>query len=139
MANAVALTDYYAELHVPETTDILGLDNAYARLSGELATIGDGADASSEALRKLNEAYGVLSRADLRRQYDTVFLAAQREAAAKKDRARRRARARLQYAIIGALLAIVLSQAAALAYVGRDHISSGFEAVTGALSPGGAG
>lgn len=139
MANAVALTDYYAELHVPETTDIVGIDNAYARLSGELATIGDGDDASAEALRKLNEAYGVLSRAELRRQYDTVFLAAQREAAAKKDRARRRARARLQYAIIGALLAIVLSQAAALAYVGRDHISSGFEAVRDFATPGGAG
>ena len=139
MAQAVSVTDYYAELHVPESADVAGIDNAYARLSGEFATTGDGDDASAEALRKLNEAYGVLSRADLRRQYDAIFFAGKRLAAEKVDRKRRRRRAQLQYSIIGALVVIVLSQAAALAYVGRVPLSRGVETVHDFLTPGGAG
>ena len=136
MADAVPLVDYYAVLNLPTGANIDGIENAYARLSGELAMLGEVDEASSEALRTLNGAYAILARADLRRQYDEVFLAARREAAAKQFARQRRRRQRMQDAIIGALVIIVLSQAAALLYLGWDHVST---VVGNVLSPGGAG
>src|SRR5512143_4117560 len=107
MANAVLLADYYAILNLPTDADITGIQNAYARLSGELAQLGEIDSASSEALRKLNEAYGVLGRGDLRAQYDAVFLAAERVRAQAAATSVLRRRRMMQNAIIAALGLVV--------------------------------
>ena len=45
MAEAI-LTDYYAVLNLPHDADLIGIENAYARLSDELA-MGTNLDASA--------------------------------------------------------------------------------------------
>ena len=139
MAEATTTTDYYGTLNLPTGAGIIGIHNAYARLSGELAQLGEVDEASSEALRKLNEAYNVLSRADTRRAYDEQFLAAERAVAVAVANKRTRKRRRMQNALVGALLVIVLSQAAGLAYLGRDHVMTVVDAIQEWATPGEAG
>ena len=139
MADTTGMIDYYAVLNLPTGAGLGGIHNAYARLSGELAVLGEVDEASSEALRKLNEAYSVLSRAESRRTYDDVFLAKQRAQVALLERKRLRRRTAMQNVLIGALLLIVLTQAGVLAYLGWDHVTGAFDVVRGWATPGGAG
>ena len=81
------IADYYSVLNLPPHADLAGVENAYARLSDELAHMGEMDDACAEALQRLNEAYAVLSRPELRREYDSIFLAAERASEARQWRA----------------------------------------------------
>ncbi len=132
------IVDYYAVLAVPPTADLMGLENAYAHLSDELATRVTVDDSSRDALFRLNEAYGVLSKPDMRREYDRVYFSkeiATAEAAIKRVERNRRWQANL---LVGALGLVVLVQAVALAYVGQDQLGAVVDAVVGPLLPGNA-
>lgn len=122
MANA-SVIDYYAVLHVPFDADLVGVENAYARLSDEFATMTEVDETCTEALQRLNEAYSVLSRPELRREYDAVLFARQRADLDRRIRAFHRRRTVMQRTIIGALLLIVLAQASALAYLGHEQLA----------------
>lgn len=138
MAGAT-LVDYYAVLNLPHDADLNGIENAYARLSDELALGTDLDEGYGEALKKVNEAYGVLSKPDLRRRYDSVFLAREREWAAREAQRLLRRRLFVQRIIVGALSLIVLAQAAGLAYLGREQVTAVLSFVLGPLFPGSAG
>ena len=120
------LVDYYGVLRVPAGAELTGIEAAYARLSNEFALRMEVDETSGEALRRLNEAYSVLSHPELRRQYDSVFFAtdiAREEADLKRAQRRQKL---TQWLLVGALGLVVLAQAAALLYVGRGEISSIF-------------
>ncbi len=116
------IVDYYSILNLPPTADLLGIDNAYARLSAELAERSDVDETSVDALGKLNEAYAVLSKPNLRIEYDSVFFKAeierQRRLAELADR-RRRLTGNL---IVSALALLVAGEAAGLAYLAREQV-----------------
>ncbi len=132
MADA-KLVDYYAALNLPHDADLAGIENAYARISDELATLGDVDEECKAALALVNEAYSVLSRPELRRAYDAVFLAKEREEARRELERKVRRREWAQRAIVGALGLIVAVQAAALLYLGREEISDALSLVAGVL------
>ena len=69
------LIDYYAILNLPPKADLLGIENAYARLSDDLAVRGGVDETAEAALERVNEAYSVLSKPELRRVYDRAFFA----------------------------------------------------------------
>ncbi|MCC6382981.1 MAG: DnaJ domain-containing protein [Dehalococcoidia bacterium] len=138
MADA-SVIDYYAVLHVPFDADLAGVENAYARLSDEFATMTDVDETCTEALQRLNEAYSVLSRPELRREYDAVLFARQRADLNRQIRAFHRRRVLMQWTIVGALLLVVVAQAAALVYLGHDQIGDFLAPVLGPLVPGGVG
>lgn len=116
------IVDYYSILNLPPTADLIGIDNAYARLSAELADRSDVDETSVDALGKLNEAYAVLSKPNLRIEYDSVFfkteIERQRRLAELADR-RRRLTGNL---IVSALALLVAGEAAGLAYLAREQV-----------------
>lgn len=116
------MIDYYQVLNLPVTADLMGVENAYSRLSDELVKLGQLDEATSHELDQLNEAYGVLSRPELRRQYDSVFLAKQRAEEARQLNAYVRRQSIMQWSIISALVALVVFQFGFLAYIGRDQL-----------------
>ncbi len=116
------MIDYYQVLNLPVTADLMGVENAYSRLSDELVKLGQLDEATSHELDQLNEAYGVLSRPELRRQYDSVFLAKQRAEEARQLNAYVRRQSIMQWSIISALIALVVFQFGFLAYIGRDQL-----------------
>ena len=103
-----------------EATHLLTMD--LARYERVMRVNVDGAAAT--ALKRLNEAYGVLGRPERRRKYDEVFLARQKELELKAARAAFRRTAMMQWFVIGALGAVLVTQGIFLAYIGRDEISS---------------
>jgi curved DNA-binding protein CbpA len=133
------IIDYYAVLAVPPHADLMGVENAYARISDELATRTEFDETSRDALLRLNEAYTVLSKPELRREYDRAYFS--REISVAEGVAASEARRRRLFGnvLTGALLAIVLVQAVALAYVGRGLAVDIAGAVLGPLLPGNAG
>lgn len=126
MANDTPIVDYYSVMNLPYSADLTGVENAYARLSSELAQLGSVDGAAATALKRLNEAYGVLGRPERRRKYDEVFLARQRELELRAARAAFRRTAMMQWMVIGALGAVLVTQGAFLAYIGRNELSSLF-------------
>lgn len=138
MADA-QVVDYYAVLNLPSDADLMGIENAYARISDELAVLGDIDDECRDALEKVNEAYSVLSKPELRRSYDAVFLAAPRAVQQRRLEAEIRRRIWAQRAIIGALLLIVVAEGGMLAYLGWDQVSDILGTALGPLWPGSAG
>ena len=70
------LIDYYAVLNLPPKADLSGVANAYARLSDDLMRIGEHDETAKEGMKRLNEAYAVLSKPELRREYDRAFFSA---------------------------------------------------------------
>jgi len=131
------VVDYYAILNLPANVDLAGVENAYARISDELALMTEVDDACTEALQRVNEAYSVLSRPDLRRKYDRVYFAADHAAAEHKWRAFVRRRAVMQWALIGGLSLVVIAQAAVLAYLGGLPVGSFLSTIFGTIVPGG--
>ncbi len=133
------LVDYYAVLSIPPTADLMGIENAYAHLSDALATRVDVDDSSREALFRLNEAYGVLSKPEVRREYDRVYFS--KEIALQREREKREERKRrwMGNILVGALVAMILFQAAVLYYVGRDSFDGAVDNVVDPLVPNGAG
>ena len=131
MADAQVI-DYYTVLNLPPNADFTGVQNAYARLSRELATMGQVDEGSSEALQQLNEAYAVLSRPETRREYDIVFLAKERAAEERALSSLLRRRAMAQWALIAGLSSIVAVQAGVLIYLFRGPVGAALSVV---LSP----
>lgn len=116
------LINYYSVLNLPPDADLVGIENAYARLSDELAVRLDLDETSGDALRKLNEAYSILSKPELRREYDSVLFVREREEVAGRARAEERHRRMLQHLLIGALVAIVVAEAVGLVYLAREQL-----------------
>jgi curved DNA-binding protein CbpA len=104
---ATKVVNYYAMLNLPPTADLVGVENAYARLSDEFAGRMEFDDTAVDGLRRLNEAYSVLSKPDLRREYDRVFLAAEQTNGGCSRTTEATLLARL---MVGTLVAIVLLQ-----------------------------
>ncbi|MFN0148840.1 MAG: J domain-containing protein [Dehalococcoidia bacterium] len=116
--------DYYTVLNLPPNADFTGVQNAYARLSRELATMGHVDEGSSEALQRLNEAYAVLSKPETRREYDVVFLAKERAAEERALTSLLRRRAMIQWSLIAGLAGIVTVQASVLAYLFHEPLGN---------------
>ncbi len=114
---AAKIVNYYAMLNLPPTADLMGVANAYARLSDELASRMEFDETAGDALRQLNEAYSVLSKPELRREYDQVFLARELAEAERRLRAEQYKRRTMARLMVGALVGIMLLQVAALAYL----------------------
>lgn len=130
------IIDYYAILNLPSTADLNGIENAYARLSDELAMSMTEDTLGGEALARLNEAYSVLSRPTLRRDYDKVYFSReiQWERALKSADARRRGL--LRHVLTAGLVVVIAVQGAALAYIGREEVADAALTVFGPLLPG---
>jgi curved DNA-binding protein CbpA len=120
------LIDYYGLLNLPPRADLVGIENAYARVSDDLAKQIEVDDSAKEALKRVNEAYAVLSKPELRREYDRAFFSEEIAAAEKEARAALRRRVIKERILVGALLLIVTGQAALLLYMTFDGISPGF-------------
>ncbi len=129
------LVDYYAILNLPPKADLQGIENAYARLSDELAHRMDVDETSGGALLRVNEAYGVLSRPELRREYDSVYFANERLIAERKALAAGRRRDAARRLLTYALAAIVAVQALTLAVIGRGEIVDFVQAAVSPLLP----
>ena len=125
----VPLVDYYAILNLPPRADLVGIENAYARLSDDLAVRGHVDDTVDVALERLNEAYSVLSKPELRRVYDRAFFANEIAAAERAARADMRRRNLVAGALVGGLCLIVVAQAAVLVYLGVSEGAGLFSAL----------
>lgn len=134
MADAAPLIDYYAVLNLPPRADLAGIENAYARLSDELVKRAEVDETSQDALNKVNEAYSVLSKPEMRRAYDQEFFARDIAAAERARRAELRRKVWMSRMLVGVLGVIVIVQAAALAWLGRDEASSLFTTLWGFVS-----
>jgi curved DNA-binding protein CbpA len=130
------LVDYYAILNLPPRADLQGIENAYARLSDELAIRMDVDETSGVALRRLNEAYSVLSRPELRREYDKVYFSREREIAERKAANRVRRREMMRKTLVYALGAIVAIQTVSVVFVARGEIADVAQAAVSPLLPG---
>lgn len=128
-----AVIDYYSVLNLPTSADFDGVSNAYARLSGELAKLGEVDPSCSADLQKLNAAYAVLSKPELRREYDRVFLAKQYDEADRRWSSYVRQRVAIQWSVIIALAAIVGVQATVLAIIAKDQVGPLLSKVFGPL------
>ena len=132
MADA-KLIDYYAVLNLPPRADLSGIENAYARLSDDLMKQAPEDDSYREAMQKLNEAYAVLSKPELRREYDRAFFRGELERLEKEARAAQRRRNMASNALVGALALVVAVQAGALFYLGGDAVTGLFSSIGNAL------
>ncbi|MBI2765243.1 MAG: DnaJ domain-containing protein [Chloroflexi bacterium] len=129
------VVDYYSVLNLPPTADLAGIENAYARISDELAMLTTFDEGHRDALKRVNEAYSVLSHPKLRRDYDTFFLAEDRAAREREFRRRESRRTWMQRSIIGVLLLVVLVQIGTVAYLAREEVTSAAHVVLGPLAP----
>ena len=132
------LVDYYAILNLPPRADLQGIENAYARLSDELALRMDVDETSGGALHRLNEAYGVLSRPELRREYDRVYFVSERALEEKRQVARGRRREAIRRVLVYSLSAIVSIQVLTLVVIARGEIVDVAQAAMSPLLPGSA-
>lgn len=127
------LMDYYAVLNLPPRADLSGIENAYARLSDDLMKQSDEDESYRDAMQTLNEAYAVLSKPDLRRDYDRAFFRGELERLEKEARALQRRRNLAGNMMVGALALVVAVQAGALVYLGSDAITGLYSSITNAL------
>lgn len=118
------LVDYYSILNLPPKADLAGVENAYARLSDELALRLEVDETSAVALRRVNEAYSVLSRPELRREYDKVYFVRERAVEENRIVTSVRRREATRKVLVYALGIVVVFQLLALVYVGQDEIGS---------------
>ena len=133
------IVDYYAVLAIPSTADLRGIENAYAHLSDELATRVSVDDTSRDALFRLNQAYGVLSKPELRVEYDHAYFSKDIAIAEAVMRIEARKKRWMANTLVAALGLIVLAQAGVLAYVARDQLGPLVDVIVGPLLPGDAG
>jgi len=125
------LIDYYAILSLPPRADLMGIENAYARLSGDLARQMEMDETGKKALIRLNEAYSVLSRPELRREYDKAFFRRELEALERQEKWAHRRRMLAEKTLIAALGGIVAVQAGFLLYLGWDDATGLIGAIWG--------
>ena len=116
------LMDYYAVLNLPPRADLSGIENAYARLSDDLMKQSDDDDTYRDAMQKLNEAYAVLSKPELRREYDRAFFKGELERLEKEARAAQRRKNLAGNVLVAALGLVVVAQAGALIWLGGDAV-----------------
>lgn len=128
-----ALLDYYAVLNLPPKADLSGVANAYARLSDDLMKQSDDDGTYRDAMQKLNEAYAVLSKPELRREYDRAFFRAELERVEKEARAIRRRKSFAGNILVAGLGLIVAVQAGVLLYLGGGAVTGLFDAIVGGL------
>src|SRR5690606_38955645 len=114
------LIDYYSALNLPPKADLAGIEAAYARLSDDLMKQATQDDSFQPAMQKLNEAYAVLSKPELRREYDREFFRAELDRVEKEARALRRRRTIAGNLLVGALGLVVAAQAGLLLMLGWD-------------------
>ena len=133
------IVDYYAVLNLPPHADLAGIENAYTRLADELASRVHEDDTAGWALERVNEAYGVLSRADRRREYDQIYFSKEIAELQHEELMRERRRAIAGTIMVGALLSIVAVQSIVLGMIGREYIDTALDFVLGPLMPGGSG
>ncbi len=127
------LLDYYAVLSLPPRADLVGIENAYARLSDDMMKQSGNDDTYRDGMQKLNEAYAVLSKPELRREYDRAFFKGELERIEREERAARRRRNLAGNVMVGALGLVVAVQAGALIYLGGDAVTGLPGAVFGKL------
>jgi len=111
-----SIIDYYAILNVPYNVNLAGVENAYARLSDDLVRLAEVDPNANQSLKRLNEAYGVLSRPDVRRQYDAAFFAEERALEEQRVHADVRRSVWKQRAIVGGLVAMLAAEGGAALY-----------------------
>ncbi|HMO53188.1 MAG TPA: J domain-containing protein [Tepidiformaceae bacterium] len=126
---ASKLIDYYAVLNLPPKADLSGIETAYARLSDDLMKQSSHDETFQPAMQKLNEAYAVLSKPELRREYDHAFFRAELERVEKEARALRRRRTIAGNMLVGALGIVVVVQAAVLIALGGSSATGLFRAI----------
>jgi curved DNA-binding protein CbpA len=129
------LVDYYAILNLPPKADLQGIENAYARLSDELAVRVEVDETSAGALLRVNEAYSVLSRPELRREYDAVYFSHERAIAERKALAAEKRREAARKLLVYALAGTVAVQMLSLAIIGRTEIVDFAQAAVSPLVP----
>lgn len=127
------LMDYYAVLNLPPRADLSGIENAYARLSDDLMKQSEDDDSYRDAMQNLNEAYAVLSKPELRREYDRAFFKGELERIEREARAAQRRRNVAGNLLVGALGVIVAAQAIGLVYLGGDAVTGLPGAIFGSL------
>ena len=120
--NDARLIDYYAILNLPPSADLLGVENAYARLSNELVYRTEVDETAADALKLVNEAYAVLSIPKLRVEYDSEFFKTEIERQRRLAEAVARRSRLMANLIAGSLAMLVLAEAAGLAYLAREHL-----------------
>ena len=126
---ASKLIDYYAVLNLPPKADLSGIETAYARLSDDLMKQSSHDETFQPAMQKLNEAYAVLSKPELRREYDRAFFRAELERVEKEARALRRRRTIAGNMLVGVLGIVVVVQAAVLIALGGSSATGLFRAI----------
>jgi curved DNA-binding protein CbpA len=124
-----SLVDYYGILNLPPRADLVGIENAYARISDDLALRGAVDDTCEAALKRVNEAYSVLSKPELRRVYDREFFSKEIAEAERARRAEERRRTFASRLLVGGLGGIVLIQAGVLVYIGWAQAGGLFSAL----------
>ena len=134
MSDGPPLIDYYAVLNLPHRADLAGVENAYARVSDELVKRSEIDETCHEALLKVNEAYAVLSKPEMRRAYDREFFSDEFEEAERLARTEARRRELMSRMLVGTLSVIVAIQASVLVYLGRGEALSFFRAIAGVVS-----
>jgi curved DNA-binding protein CbpA len=117
----VKLVDYYSILNVPTTADLVGIENAYARLSSDLMDRAEIDETYAEELSRLNEAFAVLGKPNLRADYDAVLFHDEIRARSRRQRSLERRRKLAANLIVGSVLLIVLAQVAVLGYIAVDR------------------
>ena len=127
------LMDYYAVLNLPPRADLSGIENAYARLSDDLMKQSEDDETYRDTMQKLNEAYAVLSKPELRREYDRAFFKGELERLEKEARAAQRRRNAAGNLLVAALGGIVAVQAIGLLYLGGDAVTGLPGAIFGSL------
>jgi curved DNA-binding protein CbpA len=116
-------------LNLPPRADLAGIEVAYARLSDDLMKRSDHDDTFQPAMQKLNEAYAVLSKPELRREYDRAFFRAELDRLEKEARALRRRRNLAGNMLVAALGLVVVVQAAVLLTLGWSSATGLFQAI----------
>ena len=99
-------SNHYAILNLPTNADFVGVENAYARLSNELASQTWFDETATAQLMRVNQAYAVLSRPDLRTDYDKEFFS--REIKEKERLERRLLRHHRQKQLAATLAALAV-------------------------------
>lgn len=133
------LIDYYAILAVPPDADLVGIENAYARISSELVAAMEHDETAARALERVNEAYAILANPESRRAYDQAFFAAEIAEQQRRLATELRRQRMVQGLMTAAVVAMVLAQTAALTALNWDQASKVFRAVFGPLFPDAAG
>ena len=117
------LMDYYAVLNLPPRADLSGIENAYARLSDDLMKQAEDDESYRDAMQKLNEAYAVLSKPELRREYDRAFFKGELERLEREARAAMRRKNAAGNLLVAALGLVVAVQMGGLIYLGGDAVT----------------